>query len=222
MTLKVMSYNIRHGADANLDMAILAEDIKRNRADVVGIQEIDEGTARVGGLRTLEELSRATGYPYFAFSKAMDYKGGAYGIGILSRYPIVESETVPLFYETEPRVLCHGRLDVEGQRVDFFNTHLDYISKDARAKEFGQLQELLSSYDCFVLTGDFNTADMTEFEAITVATPVNHGQLGSFVSSGKAIDNILYTPNFTLTDSGMDPVTHSDHYLIWAELALCS
>ena len=172
-------------------------------------------TDKIYDFRWIDDFSAARN---FAFSKAMDYKGGAYGIGILSRYPIVESETVPLFYETEPRVLCHGRLDVEGKRVDFFNTHLDYISKAARAKEFGQLREILSSYDRYVLTGDFNTADMTEFEVLSDAVPVNHGQLGSFVATGKAIDNILYTPNFTLTDSGMDPVTHSDHYLIWAEL----
>lgn len=213
-----MTYNIRHGADAGLDMRILAEDILRNTPDVVGIQEIDEETSRVGGMRTLEELSRATGYSYVSFAKAMDYRGGAYGTGILSRYPIREAETVALYSESEPRVLGYALLDVEGEPLHFFNTHLEYVSEQVRRKELEEVALRLSSCERFVLTGDFNTSNLSEFEVLPRCQTVNDGRYGSFYATGDAIDHIFYSDDFTLKASAMDPVTHSDHCLIWADL----
>ena len=47
-TLKVASYNIRHGADAGLDMSVLAGVISSVGAEIVGLQEVDMNAARSG------------------------------------------------------------------------------------------------------------------------------------------------------------------------------
>lgn len=50
-TLRLMSYNIRHGAglDGRSDFERIAEVIKREHPDVVALQEVDSVTRRTGG-----------------------------------------------------------------------------------------------------------------------------------------------------------------------------
>ena len=50
-TLRLMSYNIRHGAglDERLDFDRIAEVINREHPDVVALQEVDSVTQRIGG-----------------------------------------------------------------------------------------------------------------------------------------------------------------------------
>ena len=132
MRLTFGSYNIRHGEDAALDMSKIAENITKRGMDIVGIQEIDQMTSRVGGIDTMKMLSNATGYSYYVFFKAISYKGGEYGIGILSKYPILETERIELGSgECEQRVLGKAVIEVAGIRIPFFVTHLSYEKQTA-------------------------------------------------------------------------------------------
>ena len=218
-TLRVGSYNIKHGGDVSLDMSIIAKDVTDLSLDIIGFQEIDQKTSRVGGLDTMKALSDASGYEYYAFAKAINYKGGEYGTGILSRYPIVEFEVIKLDSGSEEqRCVGHAVIDVDGVLFDFFNTHLSFESLDLRTKQYKQLSELLAKCETYILTGDFNTANMTEFDVLPDATLVNNGKFGTFPSSGNAIDNIVISKDWNIVDSGMGPKGHSDHNLLWAEL----
>ena len=218
-TLRVGSYNIKHGGDVSLDMSIIAKDVTDLSLDIIGFQEIDQKTSRVGGLDTMKALSDASGYEYYAFAKAINYKGGEYGTGILSRYPIVEFEVIKLDSGSEEqRCVGHAVIDVDGVLFDFFNTHLSFESLDLRTKQYKQLSELLAKCETYILTGDFNTAVMTEFDVLPDATLVNNGKYGTFPSSGSAIDNIVISKDWNIIDSGMGPQGHSDHILLWAEL----
>ena len=218
-TLRVGSYNIKHGGDVSLDMSIIAKDVTDLSLDIIGFQEIDQKTSRVGGLDTMKALSDASGYEYYAFAKAINYKGGEYGTGILSRYPIVEFEVIKLDSGSEEqRCVGHAVIDVNGVLFDFFNTHLSFESLDLRTGQYKKLAELLAKCETYILTGDFNTAVMTEFDVLPDATLVNNGKFGTFPSSGKAIDNIVISKDWNVVDSGMGPKGHSDHILLWAEL----
>ena len=73
MTLRIASYNIRNGHDVHHDMSLLASDILSVGADVVGLQEVDVGTSRVGGRNTLTELAAALGWEHYAFCRAIDF-----------------------------------------------------------------------------------------------------------------------------------------------------
>ena len=94
--IKVLTYNIYHGELAsspgkpNLDS--VAKLINKIQPDFVALQEVDSMTGRserLYGKRTdlIKELAAKTkmfGY----FGKALEFEGGSYGEGILSKTPL--------------------------------------------------------------------------------------------------------------------------------------
>lgn len=218
MQLRVVSYNIRHGHDVGLDMSVLARDLLQVRADVIGLQEVDVGTSRVQGRDTLFELARAAGFAHYRFCRAIDFAGGQYGTAILSRYPILSFEIIPLPTppHAEGRAVGHAILDVDKERVDIFNTHLSYESPELRKPQFDTLAALLNITSSWVLTGDFNTADLSPFDKFKGGSLAN--RYATFPASGEGIDNIVCNPLWRITDTGILQNYHSDHVLLWAEI----
>jgi len=146
ITLRIGSYNIKHGDWANLKMETIGEVIKEANLDIVGVQEVDYKTTRVFMMDQPKLLSEATGLQYYAFCPATDYKGGQYGTLILSKYPIVSHEVIPLESgDSEKRTLGHAVIDVDGWKFDFFNTHLSNNSAgngaDLRSQQFDKIAE---------------------------------------------------------------------------------
>ena len=221
--LRIVSYNVKHGKLVNFDMSVLSGDILSVNPDVVGLQEIDLCTERVCGKDTLRELAEAVGFAYYRFCPAMDYRGGKYGTAILSRYPILSFEVVALPVEEglEPRALGHGVLDVDGMRVDFFNTHLSVESRRSQEMQFRVLGDEIASCGRWILTGDFNTGDVSLFAPIGDSVMVNVNRYGTVYGSGNSIDNILSDRGWSISESGMvDSMNHTDHHMLWAELVL--
>ncbi len=221
--LRVASYNIRHGADVNMDMQVLAADLTGLNIDVVGLQEVDQNASRSGNIDTMKLLSEASGMEYYAFAKGIPLGAGEYGTGILSRWPIVAFEMTPLESDGhEQRSIGHAVLDVNGRHVHFFNTHLSYENKSTRTKQFAQIAEMLPTDEPWLLTGDFNTADFAEFDVLGYTTLLNRAdnRMASFFSSNSAIDNIVMSDGWAVAADGMLEVKHSDHYMIWCDAHL--
>ncbi len=221
MKLRVVSYNIRNGHDVQHDMSLLAADILSVGADVVGLQEVDVGTARVHGRDTLSELAKALGWEHYAFCRAIDFAGGEYGTAVLSRFPIRSFTVTELPSEgaRETRSVGHAILDADGERVDFFNTHLCCESAELRAPQFDALAALTKAFPGYVLTGDFNTADLDCFAVFGSASLANPNRYPTFPASGEGIDNIVCDAPWRITDTGILQPSHSDHLLLWAEIA---
>ena len=220
MKLRVVSYNIRNGHDVRHDMSLLAADILSVGADLVGLQEVDVCTSRTGGRDTLAELTRALGWQHSRFCRAIDFAGGKYGTAILSKHPISSFEVIPLPCEgaREQRSVGHAVLDADGERVDFFNTHLSVESSALRAPQFDLLADLTAQYPAWILTGDFNTADLACFARFHGASLANPGKYATFPDSGEGIDNILCSAPWRITDTGTLQNHHSDHLLLWADI----
>lgn len=173
----VMTYNVHHGAgeDDRTDCARLGEVIRRTGAAYVAIQEIDSVTGRSQGRDILRDLAIETGlYPTFA--KAIDFDGGSYGVGILSRERPLAVRRLPLPGSEEQRVL----LVAEFRHFVLGCTHLSLTEADRMASV-----ELLraAAQDCgkpFLLAGDWNDRPDSPFlKAIsnhfTLLTPTNKG-----------------------------------------------
>ncbi len=220
MTLRIASYNIRHGQDAGLDMSVIAGDILSVQPDVVGLQEVDACTSRVQGRDTLAELAGALGWEHYAFCRAIDFAGGQYGTAILSRYPILSFKVIPLpcAGAREARSVGHASIDAGGACLEFFNTHLSVESDTLRLVQFDALAALTAKHPGFILTGDFNTANLTRFAVFGDASLANRGQYATFPESGEGIDNIVCGAPWRITGSGILQPSHSDHLLLWAEL----
>lgn len=158
--LRVMSYNIHVGIgmDKKLDLARIAEVIKRSRADIVGLQEVDRGVERTGRVDEIKELARLTGMDY-AFAHNLDYQGGQYGVAVLSRFPIlaIDHRRFANRRERERRGFIRVEVEVEGRRLNFVTTHLDYQFLDGRIFETEQLLKALEEVrGPLIVAGDFN------------------------------------------------------------------
>lgn len=145
-TLRIMTYNIHVGVgmDKKLDLQRIADVINAARPDLVGLQEVDRGVRRTEGKDEIVELAAMTKMEY-AFAPNLDYQGGKYGVAILSRLPIKNTEH-RLFEnkrEAERRGMLRIEVEVERKTLHFVTTHLDYQFEDGRLFETEQLLKFL-------------------------------------------------------------------------------
>jgi endonuclease/exonuclease/phosphatase family metal-dependent hydrolase len=163
--VRVLTYNIHHGEgmDGEFDLARLARVIESTQADLVALQEVDQGTQRASGVNQLTELGRLTRL-HSAFGKAMDFQGGEYGVGVLSRWPLKQVEIHPLPdpADREPRTSLTVVVNVgrRGPLLHFTSTHLDsgrdLANRVAQADELNHF--LVRSDDALaILAGDLNS-----------------------------------------------------------------
>jgi len=158
--IRVMSYNIHVGVgmDKKLDLPRIAAVINGQRADLVGLQEVDRGVERTGRIDEIAELAKLTHMDY-AFAFNLKYQGGQYGVAILSRYPI-RSTDHRLYLNTreaERRGFIRAEVNIDGRVVNFATTHLDYQYEDGRVFEAEQLLAGLKDVKGpLIVVGDFN------------------------------------------------------------------
>lgn len=166
-TIKVMTYNVHHCnppvKPGVIDIDAIAAVIKKEKPDVIALQEIDVNTGRSGHINEAEQLALKAGYKSFFFAKAIDFDGGQYGVAILSKYPLSGMKVHALPTDEtaggEHRVLAIGTVTLPGGKTFHFAcTHLDAERNDAsrllQIKEIKRLTEE-SSYP-LIIAGDFN------------------------------------------------------------------
>ena len=163
-TIKVMSYNIKSGfgMDNQQDFSRQANVIKQMKPDVVAIQEIDSVTTRSNGKYVLGELAVRTGL-YPSYAPAINYAGGKYGIGILSKKEPLRIIHTFLPGREEQRALIIAEFD----KYVFCCTHLSLTQADRIAsveKIIRTLKEFNSNKPVFI-AGDFNSGpDSSEIQ----------------------------------------------------------
>lgn len=231
LTLKIGSYNIANGRNVSHDMKKLADDILAKELDIVGLQEVDRLASRSKYIDTLKVLSEYTGYKYYYFTKAINIAGdeatygqkGEYGTGILSKYPITAFESFALESKNhEQRMLGYAEIDVDGTKINFFNTHLSYEETSVRSDQFLTIAGKIKDKENCILTGDFNISSLSEYNILSaLKTTCNYqNQLVTFPSSGTTIDNILFSKEIVLVSSGVLANGNSDHNMLYAELKI--
>ena len=84
--LKIMSYNVRNakGMDNAVDFGRVAKVILEAAPDVVAVQELDSMTVRYGKKYVLGEIASIVDM-HPTYFPAIEFGGGKYGIGILSK-----------------------------------------------------------------------------------------------------------------------------------------
>lgn len=167
--LRVLSYNIHHGAgtDGNLDLERIAAIIRGAEPDLVALQEVDQNLPRTGKVDQPAELARLTGM-HVAFGGNYQFDGGDYGNAVLSRSPILRKQNhrLPMPMPGEPR----GVLEVEvaragGERLVFLATHFDHRPLDRSRRESAEAINKLvgaSPDRLSILAGDLNAVPDSE------------------------------------------------------------
>jgi endonuclease/exonuclease/phosphatase family metal-dependent hydrolase len=157
---RVMSYNIHVGVgmDKKLDLQRIADVINAEHPDLVGLQEVDRGVKRTEGKDEIAELAKLTSMN-FAFAHNLDYQGGQYGVAILSRFPIQQTDhrKYENRREAERRGMIRVQVQVAGRLINFVTTHLDYQYEDGRLFETEQMLKFLEGVsEPLIVVGDFN------------------------------------------------------------------
>ena len=150
---RLMSYNVHNcvGLDGELSVERIARVINEADVEAVAIQELDSMTTRYPGHDMLSEVAALTGmYPTYA--PTIDYRGGKYGVGMLTREKPISHRQVPLPCRSEPRTL----LIVELENYYYCCTHLSLHEED-RVTSVAIIIEELSKLDKpAIIAGDFN------------------------------------------------------------------
>jgi endonuclease/exonuclease/phosphatase family metal-dependent hydrolase len=153
--LRVATWNCQHGRP---DPDALAGAAKTLDVDVLAIQEVDRGSARVGGRDLAVAAQDAVGGS-LVWAPALTLRGGgSYGNAVLVRGEVLQAETVrlPGRRRVEPRVAALARVVVGGRAWSVAATHLSTRSDVAD----GQLVHLLDVLRRWpaprVLLGDLN------------------------------------------------------------------
>jgi endonuclease/exonuclease/phosphatase family metal-dependent hydrolase len=136
--LRLLSYNIHRaiGVDRRFRPDRIAEILAAHDADVVLLQEVDEGVPRSRELDLARELATAAGYPYLAVGHNVTLRRGRYGNATLSRHEIVRERNIDLTVGFRKRRGCqHTEIRVQGagrrtQRLEVFNLHLGLSARE--------------------------------------------------------------------------------------------
>jgi endonuclease/exonuclease/phosphatase family metal-dependent hydrolase len=178
--VKVVTINLRHDVDEwERRFPMIADEIVRLDPDLVGLQEIEiTDVDQTSALRDLIVARGGADYEFYQELKIWPY--GALtgeGVGILSRFPIVETGLEDLI--DGGRVAVWTRVEVEdGYQLDMFNTHLEteasteMSADEVRTAQAGLVLDLMGSTDgerLHILTGDMNTTDDSEAYDVYVA-----------------------------------------------------
>jgi len=201
--LEVMTYNIHHGegADGVYDLRRSAGEIWATDPDIVGLQELDwnflfepeETTeSRSNFDRQIKLLAEWLEMDY-AFAAnlnlppidASDGQPRRYGIGVLSKHPILETTHAflpKIEYEdqySEQRGLLGTRINVNGTMVWFYNTHMG-LTEEQRIRQMDEILNAVEGQpDPKFVVGDFNAEPgSAPYEAINSEYVDVLGELG--------------------------------------------
>ena len=152
--LKILTYNVRNckGMDLAVDYDRVSDIIRRSNADCVAIQELDSATRRYNGAVALDELAKRTKM-FGTYNASIDFQGGKYGIGILTKEKPVKTTSVSLPGREEKRSF----LLVEMKDYVFCCTHLSLTEED-RMTSVEIINKITAAYKPkpVFLCGDFN------------------------------------------------------------------
>ena len=157
--MKIMTYNVMHceGMDGKIDIGRTAARIRAENPDFACLQEIDWRTARVSGVDEPGELARLTDM-HATFAKAIFYKGGQYGVMVLSREKPLDVAKFPLPGK-EPRIL----LVCEFRDCVIATSHLSVAGREEREASVPIVRDALAAYKKPVFfTGDWNATPDSE------------------------------------------------------------
>jgi len=223
--MKIMSFNTQHclnHIEQKINFQIMADAIKECDADIVGLNEMrDKGTDPEYEKQT-DILAKLTDMKHHYFAKATDINGAnPYGNAILSKYPIVSAETIPVpdpdprtgteYYET--RCLLKAKLECG---VTVLVIHFG-LNPDEQKNAVNTVIENLEKEKC-ILMGDFNVTPEDD-----VLNPIRERMkdvadwfdmpLLSFPSDKpyEKIDYIFVSPDVEVISADIPGIVASDH-----------
>jgi endonuclease/exonuclease/phosphatase family metal-dependent hydrolase len=224
--IRVMTYNIHRGINKEnkLDLDGIAEAIKSSGAEIIALQEVERFSVRTRFQDQIQYIAEKLSMQY-AYGKSLNILNGQYGNAMLSKYPIEEYEVIGLPYEGEKRTLLRARLNVLGNDIIFYNTHLG-LNESERALQLEEIAELAAKDKNILLMGDFNSkVDKlgTIIENFKDCASIDKdNSRATFEKDGliERIDYIFVSNNFRVKEYDVLESNASDHYPVVSTIEL--
>ena len=190
--MRVATFNILHGRcpeDDEVHVDRFARAVEALDADVLALQEVDRNQARSRNADLTSIAAEAMGAPHHRFVAALSGSPGstwlaatgeeqpddaAYGIALLSRYPLAAWQVVrlpavpvqvpirfagrvlPTWVRDEPRVAVVVDVDTPAGRLTAATTHLSFVPRWNRHQLRLLVRALGRRHRPLLLTGDLN------------------------------------------------------------------
>ena len=215
--LKIANYNIKSGTWSTLGE--IADVLEAMDADVIALEEVDNGLPRTGYVDQSQWLADRLGAKR-VFAPAWQKEGGSYGIALLSKVPLAQAESfqLPDANGFEPRVAIDAIVCAGQQELHVVGSHADFLPWSAEAHAVA-LADHVDTLDDVVLMGDLNI-------------PPENSSLASFVAGGLHDVLSLFTDAPTFADARIDYIWSdreaseaavveseaSDHKPVWAKM----
>jgi len=168
MKLRIITYNIHRaiGLDRRYQPERIIKILGDHDADIVLLQEVDEGAPRSREQDMAREIAAELGFEHYAAGHNVSLRKGRYGNATLSRYPITRERNIDLTIGNHKRRGCqHTAIEIPGARggstqLDVFNLHLG-LSPLERQRQAGMLMRCkeFTNIDpgaACIVGGDFN------------------------------------------------------------------
>ncbi len=216
LNLRVMTYNIHHANppaenEGVIDITTIAEIIKESGAELIALQELDSVTTRSNKVFQMEKLAQLLKMNFY-FARAISYQGGSYGVGILSKFPIDDAQTILLpkdsDIKSEDRVLAMVKIQLPNDRFIYFaSTHWDVVTNENRLLQAEKTSQVAAKLEFpVILGGDLNTKP--ESDPMKILRSVFSDASKKFEPTipnnnpNRKIDHILFAKNndFKLVD----------------------
>lgn len=230
-TLRVATWNIN--SKDHPDISKMTDLLQEKNIDIVGCQEFDVLNGR-NNYDMVQAFVNKT-YPYVHFAKGRDFSDGAFGVGIISKYDLLEESAIPIEStgSKATKVLERIVFEKEGQKIALYNTHLSWENLDLRRRQMKEVIDRVNSdpIKYKIITADYN-ADQHDYEYsmfldnFTIANGHNGQWFDTYGANDDpsmkvfTIDNIIATKNMKITHVDMVKSKLSDHYLLLADLEL--
>jgi len=190
--VRLVTFNILHGRSperSEVDIDVFADAIKTLDADVLALQEVDRNQDRSGRADLTAVAAEAMGADHHLFVAALAGSPGAtwtaatgaeqpdsaaYGIALLSRYPVTSWEVIrlpvvpgpapmrfpgrrmPTLVREEPRVAMAATIDSPLGALTVATTHLSFLPWWHGHQLRALIRALRASPRPLLLTGDLN------------------------------------------------------------------
>jgi endonuclease/exonuclease/phosphatase family metal-dependent hydrolase len=158
--MRLATFNVRHGVrrGRRVDVEGLVASCQALRADVLALQELDRGTARVGGVDLASAICEATAMSV-VFGATLTLQGGEYGNALLvaAGWTVGDVAHLALPGTGEPRAaILATACDGEGHELSVAATHLSTRRRQSSAQLAAVLDELRRRPAPRALLGDLN------------------------------------------------------------------